>query len=246
MSRSRIHIGCASWSIPTQQAELFEGEGSHLERYARVLHTAEINSSFHRSHQKTTYARWAASVPEHFSFNVKMPKEITHQRKLVECEIPLAQFLDEISGLDQKLAVVLIQLPPKLHLDISVATDFFAKFRSLYSGLAACEPRHASWFSAEGDALLSEFKLARVAADPAPPALIDMSSVGRPGGWNGLRYYRLHGSPKIYYSSYTPEFLQDMAGRLNSEKHPAWCIFDNTTLGAALPNALTLVEMLEA
>ncbi|HYD34039.1 MAG TPA: DUF72 domain-containing protein [Methylophilaceae bacterium] len=248
--RSSIHIGCASWSIPALHGTLLEGTGSHLERYASVFDTAEINSSFHRSHQQKTYARWAASVPEHFTFTVKMPKEITHIHKLVDCEKALTQFLDETSGLGQKLAVVLIQLPPKLHLDSSRATDFFAMFRSQYSGLAACEPRHADWFSPEGDSLLRSFQLARVAADPAPRALNGIAFVAQPGGWDGFRYFRLHGSPQMYASSYSAEFLQEIACQLaqgsGQEKTPAWCIFDNTSRGAAIPNALDLMRLVQA
>lgn len=245
MTRPNIHIGCAGWSIPTAQAKAFEGEGSHLERYARIFSTAEINSSFYRPHQQKTYARWAASVPENFVFSVKVPKEITHERKLDDCEEPLRRFLNEAAGLGPKLAVLLIQLPPKLQLDTRAVADFFTLLRSLYSGLVACEPRHGSWFTAEGEALLQEFKVARVAADPAPRALAGNPLVGQPGGWDGFRYYRLHGSPRIYYSPYTPAFLQDMARQLAGDMHPVWCIFDNTTLGAAIPNALDLMRMLE-
>ncbi|HEU4708487.1 MAG TPA: DUF72 domain-containing protein [Methylophilaceae bacterium] len=211
-----------------------------MERYARVFDTTEINSSFYRPHQRKTYARWAASVPDGFTFSVKMPKEITHEHKLINCETPLQHFLDKVAGLGPKLAVLLIQLPPRLQLDIVVAKDFFALLRASYDGLAACEPRHASWFSAEGQALLQDFKVARVAADPSPIAL-----AADPGGWEGFRYYRLHGSPKMYYSAYTPAFLQEIAAHLSQPQSPAWCIFDNTTLGAAIPDALTLIRLLE-
>ncbi len=78
--------------------------------------------------------------------------------------------------------------------------------------------------------------MARVAADPARVA-----AAAEPGGWRGLTYYRLHGSPRTYYSAYSEEFLAPLASRLQAEsEHPAWCIFDNTTLGAATGNALDL------
>ena len=93
------------------------------------------------------------------------------------------------------------------------------------------------------DRLLNKFKIARVAADP-PRAEGD----GQPGGWPGLAYFRLHGSPRIYYSSYENEYLDALAGRLRTLQRariPTWCIFDNTTLGAATGNALSLIERLE-
>lgn len=135
---------------------------------------------------------------------------------------------------------MLIQLPPRLQLDGVRAARFFTLLRSLYPGLAACEPRHASWFSAQGQALLGEFRLARVAADPSR-----IASSGDPGGWDGFRYYRLHGSPRMYYSAYSKEFLQAVAAELDRQQSPAWCIFDNTAGGAAIPDALALMRMLE-
>jgi uncharacterized protein YecE (DUF72 family) len=58
-------------------------------------------------------------------------------------------------------------------------------------------------------------------------------------------YYRLHGSPRIYYSSYQDDYLESLAGRLRQFRRrrvPTWCIFDNTTLGAGTGNALSLLE----
>ena len=68
-----------------------------------------------------------------------------------------------------------------------------------------------------------------------------------PGGWPGLAYFRLHGSPRIYYSSNMDDYLDALAGRLRDLRRrriPAWCIFDNTTLGAGTGNALSLTGRL--
>ncbi len=77
-----IRIGTAGWSIPKEHAAAFPAEGSHLQRYAQVFGAVEINSSFYRPHRRTTYERWAASVPEAFRFAVKVPKTITHEHRL--------------------------------------------------------------------------------------------------------------------------------------------------------------------
>ena len=77
-----IRIGTAGWSIPRAAASEFSGIGSHLERYARVLPCAEINSSFHRPHALKVYERWAASTPPSFRFSVKLPRTITHEGEL--------------------------------------------------------------------------------------------------------------------------------------------------------------------
>ena len=143
---ARAFIGCAGWTIPRAAAGAFDAEGSHLERYARVFTGVEINSSFYRPHQAKTYARWAHSVPADFRFAVKLPRTITHERKLVDVGLPLQQFEDEVGGLENKLGAVLVQLPPKQDFDTAVAAGFFAALRRRFSCMLACEARHPGWF----------------------------------------------------------------------------------------------------
>src|SRR5688500_16984494 len=106
---ARILIGTAGWSVARQVADRFPAEGSALERYAAGFPVAEINSSFHRPHQLSTWERWRDSVPEAFRFAVKAPKTITHERKLVDCEPLLDDFMVQARMLDEKLGVVLVQ-----------------------------------------------------------------------------------------------------------------------------------------
>lgn len=202
----------------------------------------EINSSFYRSHRPETYARWAAAVPEHFRFAVKLPKEITHVRRLVDVADPLEGFLFESGHLGGKRGPLLVQLPPKLEFDPAMAREFFSRLRDGFSGSAVCEPRNPTWFAEEAETLLAGFEVARVAADPAP-----VPEAARPGGWEKLRYHRLHGSPRTYYSAYAAERLDAIARSLEEEARDAmvWCIFDNTASGAAAGNAADLLAHLE-
>lgn len=240
-------IGTAGWSLPRSSRHRFaEGAGlSLLERYAPQLPAVEINSSFYRSHQRSTYERWAAATPEAFRFCVKLPKAVTHTARLTDCAHLLEQFLAEVCGLGERLGCLLVQLPPSLALDAPVADAFFRTLRHLHGeGSIAVEPRHASWFTPEGDALLTRWQAARVLADPV---LFDPGQA--PGGWPGLVYCRLHGSPRRYYSAYEPDLLQALAARLMraaSEASAVWCIFDNTASGAATANALDLHAAVQA
>jgi uncharacterized protein YecE (DUF72 family) len=230
-------IGTAGWSIGTAAAASFPGEGTSLQRYASVFPSLEINSSFHRPHRASTWQKWRDVVPEHFRFSVKMPKTLSHERKLVDCEVPLERFLEEVSELGDKLEILLLQLPPKLAFDEKVAASFFETMRSRCTTQVVCEPRHASWFDDGSDAFLREHRIARVAADPArhPAASI-------PGGWRGLSYFRLHGSPVMYRSSYADR-IDPLAQQLRAEVNQGrrtWCIFDNTASSAAISDALSL------
>jgi uncharacterized protein YecE (DUF72 family) len=244
-----MRIGTAGWTIPRDAAAAFPGEGRHLERYARVLTCAEINSSFHRSHRVEVYERWAASTPRGFRFSVKLPRSITHEGRLRRAREPLRRFLAEAVGLGEKLAVLLVQLPPSFAFEARPVRNFFALLSEVFEGAVVCEPRHASWFTPAADRVLVASHIARAAADPAR-----WPQARHPGGWLGpggdgrgaVLYHRWHGSPRIYWSRYEPEWLQERAREL--QRWPAdadcWCIFDNTASGAALSNALELRRLL--
>jgi len=237
-----IVVGTAGWSIPAKDREHFPGAGSALERYAERFAGVEINSSFHRPHRASTWAGWADSVPPSFRFSVKIPKTITHQRKLVDCGEPLDGFLDEVSALGDKLAVLLVQLPPKLAFEETLAADFLGPLAERISARLACEPRHPSWFEADADALLDRLRIARVAADPAV-----VPAAASPGGWRGFAYWRLHGSPAMYRSSYDDGRLDDYAQAIAAAPSgETWCMFDNTAASQATGNALALMAKMRS
>lgn len=228
------HIGTAAWALPRAVRDRFPAGASNLARYAERLTCTEINSSFYRPHRRATYERWAASVPDGFRFSVKLPKAITHEARLADCETLLTRFSDETSGLGDKRGPTLVQLPPKLVFDAPLAAAFFVMFDRVVGGQVALEPRHPSWFEPAADALLTNHCIAHVAADPAPAP-----GAEQPRGWRGLTYLRLHGSPQIYRSSYDDAALAMWLDRASDD---AWIIFDNTTSGAATANALRLTE----
>lgn len=239
-----LRIGCAGWSLPKAVASAFPGDGSHLQRYARVFNAVEINSSFYRPHRAQTYARWADEVPEDFRFAVKMPRAITHDARLEGIAEPLDAFLEQCTALAGKLGCLLIQLPPSFAFDADRIGAFLALLRSRYRGAAVLEPRHRSWFEGEGDALLADWHVGRVAADPAI-----VPRAGDPGGDPHCAYFRLHGSPDMYASSYGDAWLEGTAARLRASAPGAvdvWCVFDNTARGAAIPNALTMTRLTSA
>jgi uncharacterized protein YecE (DUF72 family) len=239
----RIHVGTAGWNIARQNADQFPTDGSSLRRYAKRFAAAEINSSFHRTHRASTWERWRDSVPGTFRFSVKLPKTITHNAKLRDCSALLDEFLKQAELLGEKLGVLLVQLPPKFDFDADVTRAFFAQLKSRTSVSLACEPRNESWYQSEADALFQHFEVARVAADPAR-----FDAAALPGGWPGLRYWRLHGSPVMYRSSYSDRtdkyarLLRDYAAGARE----TWCIFDNTASSAATADALALANVLAA
>jgi uncharacterized protein YecE (DUF72 family) len=243
-----MRIGTAGWSLPREAAPSFPGEGTHLQRYARVMRCAEIDSSFHRPHRTDTYAKWAAQTPPDFRFAVKLPGAITHDARLRRARAPLVRFLDEAGGLGDRLAVLLVQLPPSFAFEARPVRNFLALLAELNAGRAAvvCEPRHASWFTPAAERALAAARVGRVAADPAR-----WPAAAEPGGWLGpagdgrdaVVYFRWHGSPRMYWSRYDTAWLAARARALAKwPRESCWCIFDNTGGGGALPNALELAR----
>lgn len=237
----QIYIACAGWSLSRHDRPFFPVDGSHLERYSQVLNAAEINSSFYRPHKRETYERWAESTPGHFRFSVKLPRSISHDAALCFSDGLLREFRLQVEGLGDKLGWVLVQLPPKLDFHRTSAEAFFRLASASFPARIACEARHPSWFESEATDMLATLGVIRVVADPAKGA----PPVHEPT--TDDFYIRLHGSPRIYYSSYDDAYLEQMAKAMQAHAaagHGSLCVFDNTAGQQSMPNALTLLRYL--
>ena len=236
--KAEIRIGTAGWG--NSRVYRKPANRSSLEHYGTYFNCVEINSSFYRTHQRSTYERWAASTGRSFRFCVKIPQVISHDAALRGCRDEVQVFWDGVQGLGKKLGVLLLQLPPKVEWDARVAKRFFGLLRSCTTVPLVCEPRHPSWSGLGVERLFKEFGISLVCADP----------VRLPRSWTlsaGIRYYRLHGSPRIYWSNYPPSQLDALAGQIAGERASfpeIWCIFDNTAGGAAWDNAKSLAARL--
>lgn len=240
-----LRIGLAGWSeaVGRHRAAFpaIEGgdpPGSALARYASVFDFVEINASFYRQFSPETYTKWAGEVPKDFGFAVKMHRLITHFTRLKKPEL-LEPFFAGVSGLGEKLSVVLVQLPPSLACDATVAAAFFDALRAVYAGPAACEPRHDSWREPAAAALLAAHRIGLVRTaipDAAPEVTPDEVPA----------YVRLHGAPRRYYSAYPADQLSRLAGFLHLDpRRDRFIVFDNTASSAGVRNALELRGLLD-
>jgi uncharacterized protein YecE (DUF72 family) len=237
-----ICVGTAGWANPPYEREHRSPRESHLQHYATLFNAVEINSSFYRPHQRSTYERWSASTPAAFGFSVKAPRSVTHDYALRHCRSEVEQFLQQIAGLERKLKVILVQTPASLEYDPRVAVRFFKMLTTACSARIAFEPRHASWFDPGARAKLSEIGVARVIADP-----VKIAAASRPLDAGRLIYYRLHGSPRMYYSAYTPEYLRQLSNEIqtyDARSKELWCVFDNTARHESWGNARSLRRLL--
>jgi uncharacterized protein YecE (DUF72 family) len=111
----KTSIGAQGWNYDDWVGGFYPAgtrASEYLDLYARVFDTVEIDSSFYAIPTEASVQSWRARAPEGFQYSLKLPREITHERRLYESGEPLKRFCERIVGLEEKLASVLIQLPP--------------------------------------------------------------------------------------------------------------------------------------
>lgn len=239
-----VRIGTAGWRIPKELRDGFPdwGDRTQLWGYARRLDVVEINKTFYGLPMASTFGKWRDRVPGEFRFSLKAPRAITHDRRLEDAGDPLDEFLARAGELEDRLGVLLFQLPPSLEFDEGLAGSFLADLRERHRGAAALEARHETWFRDRPEALLREHGVSRVAADP-PRAEGD----GRPGADRETVYFRLHGTPDTYRSPYRGDGLETWEERVRraaADAGEVFCVFDNTAEGEGTADALTIRERL--
>jgi len=117
---------------------------NYLTYYSRIFNCVEIDSTFYGIPRTETVERWNYSTPTYFKFCIKAPRLITHELMLLNVEAALDEFLDSLSGLKDKLGVVLFQFPA------SFTSAGFDRLRKLVYALPlsirfAIEVRDISW-----------------------------------------------------------------------------------------------------
>ena len=229
-----VRIGTAGWALPKALRVSQSADKTILEQYAELFDAVEINSSFYRPHRRSTYERWHAAVPQSFRFSVKVPRMITHDLGLSRCQSEIVSFMDSAKGLADKLAVLLVQLPASHTFDESIAAAFFRALRRETAAHIVCEARSPSWFVGAATAIFEKYRITRVLADPVPSGC----EFAAPAHAR-FAYSRLHGSPRMYYSPYSIDYLRGVAAAARAAPE-TWCIFDNTAAGAAWSDATML------
>ena len=235
-----VYVGTSGWSLSHHVAPGSRPGLTGLERYAEYFNAVEINSTFYRVPRRSTIERWRESTPEDFRFAVKLPRSITHEARLVDVEATTSAFCELIARFEQKLGPLLVQLPPSLELDMTVARAFLTHLTRVAPAPVVLEPRHPTWFGEAAERLLLDSGVARAAADPGCCA-----AATQPGASLRPAYFRWHGSPHKYFSAYLPEAIASLAQRVvairrQAARHDVYCFFDNTALGAAAVNAISL------
>jgi uncharacterized protein YecE (DUF72 family) len=161
-----IWVGTSGFQYPEWKGTFYPADLSAkkmLGFYSARFNSTESNYTFRRMPTESTLANWAAQTPEQFRFSLKAPQQITHIRKLRDCESVVRHFADVAQALGSKLGAVLFQLPPALKKDVPLLSDFLDVLPPKLA--AAFEFRHASWFADDVFVTLREAKAALCVAD---------------------------------------------------------------------------------
>jgi uncharacterized protein YecE (DUF72 family) len=205
----RAIVGTSGYSYKEWKGTFYPDDlpaAKMLSFYAGHFGSVEINNTFYRMPDAATLARWAAEVPDDFTFVLKAPQRITHQKRLAGVEDDLRFFFEMASTLGPKLGPILFQLPPYFRKDVE-------KLRGLLSAVPegrriALETRHESWLADDVRELLRAHDAAFVAADTDDVA--DPGSVLTPtASWGYVRLRR---------SDYSDEQLAAWAARLETAR----------------------------
>jgi uncharacterized protein YecE (DUF72 family) len=144
----RTLVGTSGYSYPAWKGRFYPKDlpaKKFLQFYASRFSTVEINNTFYKMPSAELVQSWADEAPANFTFAVKAPQRITHQKRLKECEEPLQALSDAIERLGGKLGPILFQLPPNFKKDVPRLQAFLTAKPKRWR--AAFEFRHASWFA---------------------------------------------------------------------------------------------------
>jgi uncharacterized protein YecE (DUF72 family) len=161
-----IWVGTSGFQYPEWKGKFYPKKLSlkkMLPFYGERFNSTEINYTFRHFPTEKILANWASQVPAQFQFTLKAPQEITHFRRLRDCETAIQKFFQVAQTLGTKLGAVLFQLDPKLTCDLPVLRDFLAVLPPKLKG--AFEFRHASWFNDEVFAALRDANCAFCVGD---------------------------------------------------------------------------------
>ncbi len=246
MSSSQILLGTSGWSYKEWEGIFYQkGETRKLRTYSQVFKTAEIDSTFYRAPSKGTVMGWLKYSPSGFIFTAKLPKNITHEKKLGlkgQVKDDLANFLELMRPLrlGGKLACLLIQLPPRFDYNVVGLESFFELLDPRFE--YAVEFRNLSWMRDETWDLLKKYKVAYTIVDePLLPPEVHLTA-----DW---AYFRWHGRGQKPWFDYrydeeelnywVPKILE-VSGKVKRVVG----YFNNHFHGYAAENCLRLLEKL--
>jgi uncharacterized protein YecE (DUF72 family) len=235
-----VSVGTSGWQYRDWRGELYPRDlptRSWLEYYAERFPVVEVNNTFYRLPERTTFERWAASTPADFGFVVKASRYLTHVRRLREPDEPVERLLSRARSLGDRLRGVLVQLPPTLERDAASLARVLAAFGK--TTRVALEPRHPSWFVTETYDVLRRHDAALCLTDRQGPA----SPLVRTADWCYLRFHEGLARPRPCYGRAALASWVQRLHDLYGADPEGVAFFNNDVCACAPRNALTFARL---
>lgn len=239
--KNKAIIGCSGFSERLWKGIFYPEDlpsKDYLSYYSTQLDALEVNSTFYRKPLLKTLESWYDKTGKDFKFFIKIPKTISHIKKLNDTKTETEEFCAHISaGLKEKLAGFLFQLPPSFHFSEENLAKVLDSVDENY--LNVVEFRHKSWWKEEVMTALKSQDI--VFSGVSFPKDI-------PGDFvinhENTAYYRLHGVPVLFKSEYSEEEMQDLATEIKLSDRTVYVFFNNTWGTAAVKNSVYLKKIL--
>lgn len=241
-AQTRTCVGCSGWEYKHWRGDFYPADLPRMRwfaRYASVFDTVEINNTFYRLPEESTFAAWAAQAPSGFTYAVKASRFLTHMKKLKDPEEPIDRLFTRMRPLGPHLGPVLYQLPPGWKLDRGRLDHFL---QALPTGIQhVIEFRDPTWYADDVREMLERRGVSLCLHDMAGSAT-GRQRVGP------IVYVRFHGASGQYSGAYSDDRLASWAGWLQAARRSGadvYAYFNNDVGGHAPRNALTLRRLME-
>ena len=240
--KNKTYIGCSGFSERLWKSIFYPEDlpaKDYLKFYSHHLMSVEINSTFYQKPTLKTLENWYRLTPKHFKFFIKIPKAITHLKKLNDTHAETQEFCRHIfSGLREKLAGFLFQLPPSFVFNEENLGKILKTFDKNF--LNVVEFRHKSWWNDDVMKILEKEHII-FSGVSIPKAISDEVVINS----EKHLYYRLHGVPHMFKSEYSDEFLVNLSEKIKKFRGESFVFFNNTFGTAGIKNALFLNKLLK-
>lgn len=242
MTKKGWYIGCSGFAYKEWKEIFYPAKLPQrlwFQYYTEHFNTLELNVTFYRFPTLKSLSGWREQAPEGFVFSAKVPRSITHYKKLMATETMLDDFYHLLQeGLSDKLGCVLFQMPPQFTYSEDRLQSLLAAAKTGFRNVV--EFRHSSWWRGDVQEALASADISFCGVS-FPKIEHDDAVVNTP-----LAYYRFHGVPKLFYSQYDEEFVATIHGQLAaSTAKTAYVYFNNTASAAALINARFLQTLVK-
>jgi uncharacterized protein YecE (DUF72 family) len=241
---SHAYIGTSGWNYQHWKPCFYNNIPAKqwLSFCASQFNSIEVNSTFYRLQSEKTFQRWYQDTPENFRFAIKANRYLTHTKRLRNAADSILLEKQHASSLNDKLAVVLWQLPANFSINLNRLNDFIVALKSWDTVRHTIEFRDPSWFDDSVSDLLCQNNIAVCQSDAGNWPLWQCFTAD-------FVYVRLHGKPQTYASNYSVTKLENWANQMKlwlKQNRDVFIYFDNDTEAKAPFNALSLQKLLQS